>query len=85
MAWNATRRRKLAVLLSAGLSFSQAAKRLGCSRGSVCWQTARHGIGRAPDPKLQPSGEPPKRPSHNRRTDWNECLVERWADRRKAA
>lgn len=83
MRWNAARRRQLAALLDAGLSFTQAAKRLGCSRGSVCWQTARHGIGRDPAPTLQPKGRPAT--YRKRIDDWEAMLTERWADRRKAA
>ena len=79
--WTAQRRRSLAKLLLSGLTFAKAADRLGVPRGSVCWATARWGIGRAPAPKLQLKG----RPARYREKTWDEQLTERWADRRKAA
>lgn len=83
MAWTDARKRQLAKLLSEGLTFAQAAKRLGLPRGSICWATARFGIGREPAPNLQPKGRPK---TYRKRTDdWELMLTERWADRRKAA
>lgn len=77
MTWTPERRLALARLLSVGLSYAQAAKRLNVHRGSVCWATARYGIGREPANLSRAKG----------RTDlWTaERLTERWADRRRAA
>jgi len=79
--WTDERRAQLAALLGVGLSFGQAAKRLGVARGSVCWATARYGIGREPDDTIQPESR-----RHARDDRWDDSkLIERWAGRRKAA
>lgn len=76
--WTLERRCRLSSLLIAGLSYSQAASVLGVPRGSVCWATARYGIGRAPMNTSRATGQ--------RAEDWSEDrLTQRWADRRKVA
>lgn len=76
--WTPERRMRLSRLLSAGMTYSQAAKALRLPRGSVCWATARYGIGRPQADTSRATGQ--------RAEDWSEDrLTERWADRRKAA
>lgn len=75
--WTPERRAHLSRLLSDGLSFGKAAKALGVARGSVCWATARYGIGRAAADLSRATGQ--------RAEDWSEArLTHRWADRRAA-
>lgn len=81
MTWTEARRADLTALLAAGLSFAKAAQRLGVARGSVCWATARFGIGREPANLSRATGRPIGRPAlHDERN-----LTERWADRRRTA
>lgn len=76
--WGLERRLRLSRLLIVGLTYSQAAKVLGVARGSVCWATARYGIGRPAADTSRATGR--------RAEDWSEGrLTERWADRRRAA
>lgn len=77
MTWTLDRRAALATLLATGSSFGQAAKALGLARGSVCWATARYGIGRPAADLSRATGR--------LREDWESRLTERWADRRRAA
>lgn len=76
--WTLERRCYLSSLLVIGLTYSQAAKVMGLPRGSVCWATARYGIGRPAADTSRATGQ--------RAEDWSEDrLTQRWADRRKVA
>lgn len=71
--WTPERRNRLSSLLIVGLSYAQAARNLGVSRGSVCWATARYGIGRKAANLSRATGR--------QRGGWEERLTESWADR----
>lgn len=80
--WTPERRVEAERLLTSGATRQAVADALGLDRGSVCWAAARFGLGRAPDPKLQPRGRP--KTYRKRLDDWEAMLTERWTDRRRA-
>jgi hypothetical protein len=73
--WDRDQRIALASLLRGGQTYRQAAKTLGVHPGSVCWATARYGIGR-PAANLS-------RATGHAAEGWTEAkLTQRWADRK---